>query len=123
MAILCPDCGREYDITLFEFRHTVTCDCGAVLDPFASGPVEFPVDGVLDLHTFNPAEVKDLIPTYLEACRSRGITRVRIIHGKGSGSLLRTVHAVLKRLPGVASFELAGESEGGWGATIVRLLK
>lgn len=29
MAILCPRCGHEYDVTLFSFGSTVRCDCGA----------------------------------------------------------------------------------------------
>jgi len=28
MAIICPRCGREYDITLFAFWSRVKCDCG-----------------------------------------------------------------------------------------------
>ena len=28
MAVTCADCGREYDITLFQFGRTVLCDCG-----------------------------------------------------------------------------------------------
>jgi dsDNA-specific endonuclease/ATPase MutS2 len=43
------------------------------------------------------------------------------VHGKGTGILRARVHAVLKKLPTVASFGLAGENAGGWGATIVRL--
>ena len=82
-------------------------------------PIDVPIDGELDLHTFRPAEVKGLIVDYLEECRKRGILRVRIVHGKGSGQLRRTVHAVLGRLPGVASFRLAGADGGGWGATLV----
>jgi hypothetical protein len=31
MAILCPDCGAEYDVTIFAFGATVTCDCGATV--------------------------------------------------------------------------------------------
>jgi len=83
--------------------------------------VELPIDGVLDLHTFRPEEVKGLIVDYLEECRKRSILTVRIIHGKGTGTLRRTVHAVLGRLPEVASFRLASVDEGGWGATLVEL--
>jgi len=28
MAIPCPRCGRQYDVTLFQFGHAVDCDCG-----------------------------------------------------------------------------------------------
>lgn len=84
-------------------------------------PVAIPIDGELDLHTFAPADVKDLVPEYLAACRERGILRVRIVHGKGTGSLRRTVHAILDRLPEVASYALADAFSGSWGATVVRL--
>ncbi len=82
---------------------------------------ELPIDGILDLHTFNPREVKCLLIDYLAECRVRGILEVRIIHGKGTGALRRTVHAVLVRLPEVMSFELADSTAGGWGATLVSL--
>jgi DNA-nicking Smr family endonuclease len=84
-------------------------------------PVAIPIDGELDLHTFAPADVKELVPEYLAACRERGILRVRIIHGKGTGTLRRTVHAILDRLPEVASYALGGTLSGSWGATIVVL--
>jgi DNA-nicking Smr family endonuclease len=84
-------------------------------------PIEIPVDGTLDLHSFQPKEVKDLISEYLAACRERGILQVRIIHGKGTGTLRETVHSVLRKIPEVVSFKLAGEDAGGWGATIVVL--
>lgn len=84
-------------------------------------PVEYPIDGILDLHVFNPSDVGDLVPEYLDACSEKGIYRVRIIHGKGKGVLRRTVHAILDRLPDVVSYRLASEDSSNWGATIVEL--
>jgi DNA-nicking Smr family endonuclease len=84
-------------------------------------PVELSIDGTLDLHTFNPREVKELLPHYLDTCRGKGIYEVRIIHGKGTGMLRETVHSILRQLPGILSFGLADENAGGWGATIVLL--
>jgi len=84
-------------------------------------PAELPIDGVLDLHTFHPREVPDLVPTYLDECRDQGVLEVRIIHGKGIGNLRRTVHAALERREDVAEYGLAPAHRGGWGATLVTL--
>jgi DNA-nicking Smr family endonuclease len=89
-------------------------------DPDAP-PVDIPIDGTLDLHTFAPREVKGLVEEYLRECQARGIQEVRIVHGKGTGALRAQVHAVLERLPEVERFALAGEGGGGWGATLVTL--
>lgn len=85
------------------------------------GSVELPIDGALDLHTFDPSEAKELVAHYLEECRAKGILEVRIIHGKGTGAMRETVHALLASLPFVESYRLAGEAAGGWGATIAVL--
>ncbi len=88
-----------------------------------SDSIEIPIDGVLDLHTFNPRDIKELVADYLALCLEKDIFQVRIIHGKGIGVLRQTVHKMLEKLPCVESFHLAGENGGGWGATVVVLKK
>ena len=84
-------------------------------------PTALPIDGALDLHTFCPQDIGELVPAYLAECRERGILQVRVIHGQGVGNLKRGVHALLARLPEVISFSEAGAHFGGSGATIVNL--
>jgi DNA-nicking Smr family endonuclease len=84
-------------------------------------PVELPIDGVLDLHSFAPGEVGSLVAEYLDVCRERGVLDVRIVHGKGTGALRRSVRAILERRADVERFSTADEASGGWGATLVRL--
>jgi DNA-nicking Smr family endonuclease len=82
--------------------------------------VQVPIDGVLDLHTFNPKEVSSVVEEYLGACAQKGIYEVRIIHGKGKGVLRRTVHALLDNHPLVQSYKL-DTGPSSWGASIVYL--
>ncbi len=83
---------------------------------------EYPIDGILDLHIFKPKEVKDLVPEYIQACIEKDIYSIRIIHGKGTGTLRRLVHSILDKNEHVISYKLAGDSSS-WGATLVELEK
>jgi dsDNA-specific endonuclease/ATPase MutS2 len=84
-------------------------------------PVSIPITSELDLHTFRPEDLGELIPAYLEACLARGLSNVRIIHGKGTGTLRATVRTLLERSPLVASFRAGDALTGSWGATVVSL--
>lgn len=86
-------------------------------------PVVLPITGELDLHAFRPGDIGELIPAYLQACVARGIREIRIVHGKGSGTLRTSVHALLKRSLLVRSFRSGDEHSGSWGATLVTLQK
>ncbi len=84
-------------------------------------PTEYPIDGTLDLHTFQPKEVKQLVPDYIDACLENEIYQIRIIHGKGTGTLRRMVQSILEKHPAVERFRHESGSGGGWGATVVDL--
>jgi DNA-nicking Smr family endonuclease len=84
-------------------------------------PVPLPLNGELDLHTFRPADLGELIPAWLAACAAQGRNVVRIVHGKGTGTLRTAVHALLRRSPLVRSFRSGNEHTGSWGATLVTL--
>jgi DNA-nicking Smr family endonuclease len=84
-------------------------------------PIRIPITGELDLHTFRPQEIGSLLDDYFSECAKAGIRDVRVIHGKGIGTLRETVHAWLGKSPRVQSFRLGDETSGSWGATIVRL--
>jgi DNA-nicking Smr family endonuclease len=83
-------------------------------DDFAAPPL---TDSI-DLHTFLPKECADVVEEYVRAAQEAGFTRVRIIHGKGTGTLRRIVHRVLDRHPAVARY---AQADANWGATFVEL--
>jgi DNA-nicking Smr family endonuclease len=84
-------------------------------------PVELPITDVLDLHSFRPSEVADVVREYLDVAYAKGIRELRIIHGRGIGVQRRTVQVLLGRDPRVVAFGDAPAEAGGWGATWVRL--
>jgi hypothetical protein len=113
----CPDCLAE------TMRATDKTAPGAP-SPVAAAPMEpvpIPIEGTLDLHTVRAAEALEVLDEYLEACAARGLLEVRVIHGKGTGTLRRAVEGRLGRSSLVAAFRAADETAGGWGATLVSL--
>lgn len=87
-------------------------------DIFDEGePVEFPITDELDLHTFRPREVPEVVADYLELAKGKGFRRVRIIHGKGIGTQREIVHGILRKTSSISQFGLCDGSSGGWGAT------
>jgi dsDNA-specific endonuclease/ATPase MutS2 len=95
-------------------QESTTCD-----EPAA--PVELPINDLLDLHSFRPAEVADVVREYLDAAYGKGIRDLRIIHGRGIGVQRQTVRVIMGRDPRVVGFGDAPAGAGGWGATWVRL--
>ena len=75
----------------------------------------------LDLRGARAEEALEVLDRYLNDVALAGHDRVRIVHGKGTGALRNAVREVLARHPLVREHVPAGATEGGDGATIVRL--
>ncbi len=84
-------------------------------------PIELEITDVLDLHTFPPSDVKDLVREYLDLAYEKGLRELRIIHGKGIGAQRRMVRTILERDPRVVAYGDPPGEAGGWGATWVTL--
>ena len=56
---------------------------------------------------------------FLDRALLAGPDGVEILHGRGTGALRKSVHQFLKTFPGVASFGVAPEDQGGDGVTLV----
>lgn len=66
-------------------------------------------------------EAIQVVDKYLDDAMAAGARNLRIIHGKGTGTLRQVVWELLKNHPGVASYRLGEPSEGGSGATVVTM--
>jgi len=58
---------------------------------------------------------------YLHDAFMAGLYRVRVVHGKGSGTLRQVVRRQLAKHPLVQSYRIGVYGEGGAGVTIVEL--
>jgi DNA-nicking Smr family endonuclease len=90
-------------------------------EDYFSEVVEVPIEREIDLHTFHPGDVAEVVEEYIYQCHLRGFAEVRIVHGKGRQVLRRVVISVVKRNEYVASYSSASPERGGHGATIVKL--
>jgi len=81
--------------------------------------IRIPIESVLDLHTFNPRDIKSVVEEYVTAAWEHGLREVRLIHGRGRGIQRGIVQQALERHPLVVEFWDAPESH--LGATVARL--
>jgi DNA mismatch repair protein MutS2 len=75
----------------------------------------------LDMRGWRAADVADQLERYLSDAYLAGLPFVRIIHGKGTGTLRQVVRDVLKTNKLVAHFSDAPQADGGAGVTIARM--
>ena len=68
-----------------------------------------PIEDSIDLHTFQPREIRIVVEEYLYQAVRRGFREVRIIHGRGVGVQREIVHSMLKQHPAVISYRDAAD--------------
>jgi hypothetical protein len=101
MAITCPRCGSEFDVTLFQFGHGVRCRCGA--------EVEYPGTGLRAGHVASQGENK------VVAHEDRHVGGMRATSGQpqpDSERLFRIARAAGEQL--VADLDRARQFTGQW---------
>lgn len=75
----------------------------------------------LDLRGEYADEALLRVEKYLDDACLAGLSRVCLIHGKGTGSLRAAIHKQLKGHRRVKSFRMGEHGEGGFGVTVVEL--
>ena len=78
-----------------------------------------PIEDSIDLHAFQPRDIKSVVEEYVNAAHEAGLREVRLIHGRGRGIQRGIVQSTLERHPLVESFDDAPESH--LGATVATL--
>ncbi|HSD28070.1 MAG TPA: Smr/MutS family protein, partial [Vicinamibacteria bacterium] len=95
--------------------------------PGAGGGVSVPsrYDVPRELHLLGQTtdEARVAVEKFLDDAVLAGHDTVRLVHGKGTGALRRTVEECLKRHPLVSAFRTGAPAEGGAGATVVELVE
>jgi DNA mismatch repair protein MutS2 len=76
----------------------------------------------LNLRGQTAEEALPRLDKYLNDAYLAGLPQVRIIHGKGTGTLRRVVRDFIERHPLVADWRPGDQYEGGEGATVVELV-
>ena len=90
---------------------------------------QYRIDAEIDLHGSTLAQALPRLQQFLREARSRNLTCVRIVHGKGLRSgqrgpvLKNAVNAQLRQTEGVLAFASARPPAGGTGATLVLLAR
>ena len=131
-ALAAPDSRGEVEVQFGALRTRVKADQiarvvrprqpagGAVQVSVSQAPAE-PTGLSIEVRGQRVEEALPRIEGFVENAFRAGLPFVRIVHGKGTGTLRRVVQETLARNPLVASYETAEQNEGGEGVTVAHL--
>ncbi|MBM3141381.1 MAG: hypothetical protein FJZ92_14525 [Chloroflexi bacterium] len=129
-ALTDPDERGEFDVQLGALRTRVRLEqVERTAAPGAPGRAPgtltlAPVAAVADEIEVRGQRIDEALPQieeFLDRAARAGRARVRLIHGKGTGTLRRAVRELLERHPLVTAFEAGQRAEGGDGVTVAYL--
>ena len=80
-----------------------------------------PVTGEIYLRRLTVDEALPKLDKYLNDAFMAGLCQVRVIHGKGTGTLRQVIREQLAKHPLVESYRSGDYGEGGTGVTIIEL--
>ena len=75
----------------------------------------------IDVRGMTVLEAEDVLGKFIDDAVFTGLSKILLIHGKGTGALRQGLQDYLKRHRSVLTFSFADISEGGTGATVVEL--
>ena len=79
------------------------------------------IEDEADLHGLTEPEAADALDAFIAEAREHGMRCVRVIHGKGTGVLRRSVRRSLSHRDDVVAFVEPPAAQGGGGAVVVLL--
>lgn len=93
----------------------------SVSDRDADEPVVVPIEWEIDLHSFQPRDVVDVVVEYVAAAHAAGLGEVRLVHGRGQGVQRALVQRALAAHPLVERYW--DDTSSHLGATFARLVR
>ena len=133
-AASAPDSRGEVEVYLGPLRGRIRLDQvervqrpkqkeGRAAQPAPTSTISPPETPPLELELRGQTvdEALPEIEQYLDRAYRAGLPWVRIIHGKGTGTLRRQVRELLAKHPLARSYETGKREEGGEGVTVVHL--
>jgi DNA mismatch repair protein MutS2 len=88
--------------------------------PLEAPPIDSPQPEI-EVRGQTVDEALPVIDQYLDRAYRASLPWVRIVHGKGTGTLRRQVRDLLSKHPLVRSYETGRPEEGGEGVTVAHL--
>ncbi len=79
------------------------------------------IKGEISVRGLIASDALEIVDKYMDEVTVAGLSRIRIIHGKGTGKLCSVIRQYLRKNANVKSYEFAPQPEGGSGVTVVYL--